>query len=151
MHCKNRAQLLFQQQHSKKKSSPFRNHVQRLLISRDIPPSFTTQLSWSVEIIRFLTTCNNPVGDWLRDAGLIPGSGRSTGGGHSNPLQFSCLENPMDRGACQAIVYRVTKSRTWLKGLSTHICFQVSPTYQLFCDPNPTTGICMCETHLESN
>ena len=34
-----------------------------------------------------------------RDAGLIPGSGRSPEGGHSNPLQYSCLENPMDRGA----------------------------------------------------
>ena len=35
----------------------------------------------------------------LRDVGLIPGSGRSPGGGHSHPLQYSCLENPMDRGA----------------------------------------------------
>ena len=35
----------------------------------------------------------------LRDAGLIPGSGRSPGGGHGNPLQHSCLENPMDRGS----------------------------------------------------
>ena len=35
----------------------------------------------------------------LRDAGLTPGSGRSPGGGHGNPLQYSCLENPMDRGA----------------------------------------------------
>ena len=41
-----------------------------------------------------------------RDVGLIPGSGRSTEGGHGNPLQYSCLENPMDRGACglQSIV-----------------------------------------------
>ena len=38
------------------------------------------------------------VGD-IRDAGLIPGLGRSPGGGHSNPVQNSCLENPMDRGA----------------------------------------------------
>ena len=36
----------------------------------------------------------------IRDVGLIPGYGRSPGGGHSNPLQYSCLENPMDRGAC---------------------------------------------------
>ena len=46
------------------------------------------------------------------DAGLIPGSGRSSGGGHSNPLQYSCLENPMDRGAWQATVYGVAKSQT---------------------------------------
>ena len=39
---------------------------------------------------------------------------------HSKPLQYSCLENPMDRGACWAMVHRVTKSRTRLKLLSTH-------------------------------
>ena len=38
----------------------------------------------------------------IRDAGLIPGSGRSPGGGYGNPLQYTCLENPMDRGAWQA-------------------------------------------------
>ena len=48
----------------------------------------------------------------VRDADLIPGSGRSPGGGHGNPLQYSCLENPMDRGAWRATVHRVTKSRT---------------------------------------
>ena len=47
----------------------------------------------------------------VRDAGLIPGLGRSPGGGHGNPLQCSCLENPMDRGAWQAIVHGVAKSR----------------------------------------
>ena len=40
------------------------------------------------------------------DVGLIPGLGRSPGGGHGNPLQCSCLENPMDRGAWQATVHR---------------------------------------------
>ena len=48
----------------------------------------------------------------IRDVGLIPGSGRSPGGGNGNPLQYACLENPMDRGACQATVHGVTKSRT---------------------------------------
>ena len=48
----------------------------------------------------------------VRDMGLIPGSGRSPGGGQGNPLQYACLENPMDRGALQTIVYRVTKSQT---------------------------------------
>ena len=42
----------------------------------------------------------------LRDLGLISGSGRSPGGGHGNPLQYSHLENPMDRRASQAIVHR---------------------------------------------
>ena len=48
----------------------------------------------------------------LRDAGSIPGSGRSPGGGHDNPLWYSCLENPMDREDWWATVHRVTKSRT---------------------------------------
>ena len=51
----------------------------------------------------------------LRDADLISGSGRSPGGGHGNPLQYSCLENPMDRGAWWATVYGAAKSQTQLK------------------------------------
>ena len=50
-----------------------------------------------------------------RDAGSIPGWGRSPGEGHGNPLQYSYLENPMDRGAWWAIVHRVSKSRKQLK------------------------------------
>ena len=48
------------------------------------------------------------------DTGLIPGLGRSPGGGNGNPLQYSCLENTMDRGAWQAIVLVVAKSQTWV-------------------------------------
>ena len=48
----------------------------------------------------------------IRDTGSIPGSERSPGGGHGNPLQYSCLENPMDRGACQATVHGVAESDT---------------------------------------
>ena len=60
---------------------------------------------------------------WLRgeestakagDTGSIPGSGRSPGEGNGNPLQYSCLENPMDGGAWQAIIHRVAKSQTQL-------------------------------------
>ena len=47
-----------------------------------------------------------------RDRDLVPGSERSPGGGMDNPLQYSCLENPVDRGAWRALVYRVTKSWT---------------------------------------
>ena len=46
-----------------------------------------------------------------RDMGSIPGLGRSPGGGHGNPLQYSCLENPMDRGAWQATVHRSQRVR----------------------------------------
>ena len=48
----------------------------------------------------------------MRDMGLIPGLGRSPGGEHGNPLQYSCLENPMDRGAWLATVHWVAKSQT---------------------------------------
>ena len=54
----------------------------------------------------------------IRDAGSIPGSGRSPGEGNGNPLQYSCLENPRDRGAWWATVHGVTKS--W-PTLTTHI------------------------------
>ena len=47
----------------------------------------------------------------LREADLTPGLGRSPGGGHSSPLQYSCLENPMDRGACWVTVHRVSKTQ----------------------------------------
>ena len=48
----------------------------------------------------------------VRDSASMPGSRRYLGGGHSNPLQYSCLENPMDRGAWQAIVHGVSQSMT---------------------------------------
>ena len=55
-----------------------------------------------------------------KDAGLIPGLGRSPGGGHGNPLQYSCLENPKDIAAWQATDHRVAKSRTQVKQFGTH-------------------------------
>ena len=54
------------------------------------------------------------------DAGSIPELGRSPEGEHGNPLQYSCLENPTDRGAWWATVHRVAKCQTRLKRLSTH-------------------------------
>ena len=56
--------------------------------------------------------------------GSIPGSGRSIGEEHGNPLQYSCLEHPIDRGAWWARVHRVANSWTRLKQLSTHKCMQ---------------------------
>ena len=66
-----------------------------------------------------LVVKNPPVnaGD-VRDAGSISGLGRSLGGGHGNALQYSRLENPMDRGAWWTLVHRVTKSQTLLNQLS---------------------------------
>ena len=54
------------------------------------------------------------------DVGLIPGLGRYPGGEHGNPLQYFCLDNTVDRGACQAIVHRVKKSQIQLKQLCVH-------------------------------
>ena len=50
----------------------------------------------------------------IREAGSVSGLGRSPGGGHGNPLQYPCLENPVDRGAWWATVHRIAKSRTRL-------------------------------------
>ena len=55
------------------------------------------------------------------DVSLIPGSGRFPAGGHGNPLQYSCLENPMDRGAWWATVHSVTMSQTQLNRLNMHV------------------------------
>ena len=68
-----------------------------------------------------LVVKNPPVnsGD-VRDGGSIPGSGRSSGGGHGNLLQYSCLENPMDRGAWWASVHKATKSQTQLSNLASN-------------------------------
>ena len=67
-------------------------------------------------LVKNLSAC---AGD-IRGFGLISGSGRFPGGGHRSPLQYSCLENPMDRGAWWATVHGVAKSLTQLKWLSTH-------------------------------
>jgi len=56
----------------------------------------------------------------IRDVDSIPGLGRSPGGGHDNPFQYSCLENPMDRGAWWATVHRVTESWTRSKQPTMH-------------------------------
>ena len=55
------------------------------------------------------STCNAGA---MGDEGSIPGPGRLSGGGHGNPLQYSCLENAMDRGAWQPTVLRVAKRQT---------------------------------------
>ena len=79
---------------------------------------FFSLYSWASKVVQSKEfTCN--VGG-ARDAGLIPGSGRSPGGGNGNPLQYSCLKNPMDRGAWRATAHGVTKTRTRLKRLILH-------------------------------
>jgi len=66
---------------------------------------------WASQVALVVKNLPANVGD-ARDAGLIPGLGRSPGGGHGNPLQYSCLENPMDRGVWRSTVHGITQSWT---------------------------------------
>ena len=84
------------------------------------------------------------------DLGSIPGLGRSFGEGNGNPLQYSCLENPVDIGAWWAAVHGVTQSRTQLKQLSMHACIGEGKgnPLQYFCLENPIDrGVWQPTTH----
>ena len=74
--------------------------------------------------------------------GSIPGLGRSPGGGHGNPLKYSCLENPVDRGAWWAAVHRIAQSQTRLKQLSMRACTGEGNgnPLQYSCRKNPRDG-----------
>ena len=75
--------------------------------------------TWASQVVLVVKNPPANAGDF-RDSGSIPGSGRPPGGGNGNPLQYSCLENPMNRGAWQATVHGVAKSQTQLKQLNMH-------------------------------
>ena len=82
-----------------------------------------------------------------RDAGWIPGSGRSPGEVNGNPLQCSCLENPMDSGAWQATVCGVTESWTQLKRLSTCMHENCVPPWKIITPcylKNVYSVVCTC-------
>ena len=82
------------------------------------PPLWVHLISTQVALV-----VKNPLanaGD-KRDTALIPGSGRFPGGGHGNPLQYTCLENPMDRQVWQAAVHRVANSQPRRAHTHTHI------------------------------
>ena len=94
---------------------PWADMPGRLLSVHGVTKS-RTRLS-NFTLLHFLVPMvkNSPAnaGD-IRDVGSVPGLRRSPGGGHGNPFQYSCLENPMGRGTCWATVHRVAKSWTWL-------------------------------------
>ena len=75
-------------------------------------------MTWASQLVLVVKNSAANAGD-LRDVGLIPGLRRSPGGGHGSPFQYSCLVNPVDRGAWWAIVQWVAESRTQLTRLST--------------------------------
>ena len=76
--------------------------------------SFNKQEARASQVVLMVKNPPANAGD-ITDVGLIPELGRSPGEGHGNPLQHSCLENPMDRGAWRATVHTGTKSQTQLK------------------------------------
>ena len=84
------------------------------------PPLWKPNLTSQVALVVKNPPANAGV---IKDEGSIPGSGRSPGGGHGNPLQCCCLENPLDRGAWRATAHRVAKSRRdWSGWARTHAC-----------------------------
>ena len=87
-------------------------HVPSMHKAPDSIPSTSTWETLFIRLPRWLVLNNLPAnaGD-VRDVDSIPGSGRAPRGEHGNPLQYSCLENAMDRGAWRATVLGVTKSR----------------------------------------
>ena len=74
---------------------------------------------WASQLALVVKNLPANAGD-TRDMGLIPGSERSSGEGHGSPLQYSCLENPMDREASWATVHRTAKSWAVMKQISVH-------------------------------
>ena len=88
---------------------------------RGRPPSssYYTGGPWSSQVVLVVKKPPCNAGD-LREAGSVLGMERSPGGGRGNPLQFSCPENPMDRGAWQVMVHGITESQTQQKWLSRH-------------------------------
>ena len=78
-------------------------------------------MTWASQLVLVVKNPAANAGD-IRDVGWIPRLRRSPGGGHGNPLRYSRLVNPMDRGAWWAIVQWVAESRTQLKRRSTHAC-----------------------------
>ena len=93
--------------------------VLRFMGTQRVRHDWATELNWTE--LNWMNCYGLPSGSVVKnppanagDTGLIPGLGRSPGGGNGNPLQYSCLENTMDRGAWQAIVLVVAKSQTWV-------------------------------------
>ena len=72
------------------------------------------------------------IAEYVRDSGSIPRSGRTPGRGNCNPLQYSCLENSMDKRAWQATVHRVTQIWTQLKQLVMHAYMALLPSSMVF-------------------
>ena len=86
-------------------------HIYRQIYAYTLIYSYIYTHTWASQVELVVKNPPANAGN-VRDTGSIPGWGRSPGGEHGNLLQYSCLENPMDREAWQAIVQRVAKSQT---------------------------------------
>ena len=95
---------------------------------------FSQNFSWRLHLVK-ASACN------AGDLGLIPGLGRSPGEGNGNPLQYSCLENPVDRGAWWATVHGVTKSRTRLSNFTFTLAQRFQTSYLLLCSGAQSTNM----------
>ena len=93
-----------------------------LLPGGKLGPAIALGATWDSQVALVVKNPPASAGD-VRDMGSVPGLGRSPGGGNGNPLQSSCLENPMDRGTCGATVHGVAKGWTELKQLSMHTIY----------------------------
>ena len=90
-------------------------------------------LNWASQVMLVVKNPHASAGD-VRDVGLISGSGRPPGAGHGNPPHYSCLGNPMDRGAWW--VHGVAKTRTQVKRLSTNTYLNYFDAYLKHCKSN---------------
>ena len=92
----------------------------RVILGGSVPSRHATDYTslFSLQGLPRWPVVKNPPAN-AEDMGLIPGSGRSPGGRNGNPLQYSCLENSINRGAWRAIVHGAAKSRTW-QSMHTH-------------------------------
>ena len=91
-----------------------------MVISNGLWPAPYT---WTSQAVLAVKNLSANAGD-LRDTGSIARLGRSPGGGYGNPLQYSCLENPMNRGSGQAIIHRVIKRKSWSRLKSLNMSLQ---------------------------
>ena len=82
---------------------------------------------WASQVVLVVKNPPDNAGD-IRGSGLIPGSGRSPAGGHDYPLQYSCLESPMDRGAWRATIHGVAELDT--TGATWHTCMHRVGSFQ---------------------
>ena len=105
---------------------------------RDVGIIFPSPMLWASQVVLVVKNPPANAGD-MRVVGLISGLGRSPGGGHGNPLQYSCLENPMDRGDWWATAHSVPKSQARLERLSMHTPMPYNHSLQ---SSSPCLGVC---------